>query len=67
MRYKERLSGVAESRSKFYPYRQGGQTTVTCRSCGGSGLTSRRLVGRAKFIDKCGECLEAEFKIGGSD
>jgi hypothetical protein len=69
----ERLSGSAESRAGFYPYRQAGQTKVKCRTCGESGLTSRRLVGRARFVDACGECLwfKAEglrdFKVGGTD
>ena len=67
MKYKPRLSGVGESRAKFYPFRMNGQTTVKCRTCGNSGLTSRRLVGRSRIIDACGECLEAQIKIGGTD
>jgi hypothetical protein len=59
----ERLPGNAVRRSKFYPYRSNGQTKVKCRTCGESGLTSRRLVGRARFVDACGDCL----KIGGTD
>jgi len=60
-----RLPANTERRSKFYPFRMAGQTKVKCKTCGESGLTSRRLVGRARFIDACGDCLK--IKIGGTD
>lgn len=58
----DRFSSPVETRSKFYPFRMSGQTTVKCKTCGRSGLTSRRLVGRARIIDKCGECLQTQPK-----
>jgi len=51
--------GVRPGSEALYPYKMIGRVVVRCKSCGKSGPTSRRLVGRARSIDQCGECKKA--------